>query len=86
MLGDADASGGGRRAGTVRRCLVERYDFNPKTIITALTSDGLAAYLSVAPQPSDVVLQFGSLDVMMVPAQRYIPTPLYSLFPHPVHC
>ncbi|KAJ6523295.1 hypothetical protein B0H19DRAFT_1201757 [Mycena capillaripes] len=82
-LGDVDVGGGGRRAGNIARYLVERYGFDPETGVTPFTSDGLAAYLSLAPAPSDAVLQFGPMDVMMAPAQHYIPTRLYSLFPHP---
>ncbi|KAJ7908853.1 D-xylulose kinase [Mycena leptocephala] len=82
-LGDVDVGGGARRAGNVARYLVERYGFDPETGVTPFTSDGLAAYLSLAPQPSDVVLQFGPMDVMMAPAAHYIPTRLYSLYPHP---
>ncbi|KAJ7102736.1 hypothetical protein C8R44DRAFT_945498 [Mycena epipterygia] len=82
-LGDVDVGGGGRRAGNIARYLVERYGFDPETGVTPFTSDGLAAYLSLAPAPSDAVLQFGPMDVMMSPAQHYIPTRLYSLFPHP---
>ncbi|KAJ6495910.1 D-xylulose kinase [Mycena vulgaris] len=82
-LGDVDVAGGGRRAGNVARYLVERYGFDPETGVTPFTSDGLAAYLSLAPAPSDAVLQFGPMDVMMSPAQHYIPTRLYSLYPHP---
>ncbi|KAJ7242356.1 hypothetical protein B0H12DRAFT_1132424 [Mycena haematopus] len=73
-LGDVDVGGGARRAGNISRYL---------TSVTSFTSDGLAAYLSLAPQPSDAVLQFGPMDVMMAPAQHYIPTRLYSLYPHP---
>ncbi|KAJ7842832.1 D-xylulose kinase [Mycena olivaceomarginata] len=82
-LGDVDVNGGARRAGNISRYLVERYGFDPETSVTPFTSDGLAAYLSLAPQPSDAVLQFGPMDVMMAPAQHYIPTRLYSLYPHP---
>ncbi|KAJ7626762.1 actin-like ATPase domain-containing protein [Mycena rosella] len=82
-LGDVDVGGGARRAGNIARYLVERYGFDPETGVTPFTSDGLAAYLSLAPAPSDAVLQFGPMDVMMCPAQHYIPTRLYSLFPHP---
>ncbi|KAJ7123884.1 hypothetical protein C8R43DRAFT_1111876 [Mycena crocata] len=82
-LGDVDVGGGGRRAGNIARYLVERYGFDPETGVTPFTSDGLAAYLSLAPQPADAVLQFGPMDVMMAPAQHYIPTRLYSLYPHP---
>ncbi|KAJ7876588.1 D-xylulose kinase [Mycena leptocephala] len=82
-LGDVDVGGGARRAGNVARYLVERYGFDPETGVTPFTSDGLAAYLSLAPQPADVVLQFGPMDVMMAPAAHYIPTRLYSLYPHP---
>ncbi|KAJ7457348.1 hypothetical protein FB451DRAFT_593352 [Mycena latifolia] len=82
-LGDVDVAGGARRAGTIARYLVERYGFDPDTGVTPFTSDGLAAYLSLAPAPSDAVLQFGPMDVMMAPAAHFIPTRLYSLFPHP---
>ncbi|KAJ6510819.1 D-xylulose kinase [Mycena sanguinolenta] len=82
-LGDVDVGSGARRAGNISRYLVERYGFDPETSVMSFTSDGLAAYLSMAPQPSDAVLQFGPMDVMMAPAQHYIPTRLYSLFPHP---
>ncbi|KAJ7723012.1 D-xylulose kinase [Mycena maculata] len=82
-LGDVDSSGGGRRAGTVARYLVERYGFDPDTGVTPFTSDALAAYLSLAPAPGDAVLQFGPMDVLLAPAARYVPTRLYQLYPHP---
>ncbi|KAJ7226725.1 D-xylulose kinase [Mycena pura] len=82
-LGEVDLGGGGRRAGTISRYLVERYGFDPETGITSFTSDGLAAYLSLAPALSDTVLQFGPMDTMMTPAQHYLPTRLYHLLPHP---
>ncbi|CAK5263314.1 unnamed protein product [Mycena citricolor] len=82
-LGEVDTTSGGRRAGNVARYLVERYGFDPETAVTQFTNDGLAAYLSLLPAPSDAVLQFGPMDVMMAPAQHYIATRLYSLFPHP---
>ncbi|KAJ7101412.1 hypothetical protein B0H15DRAFT_769804 [Mycena belliarum] len=82
-LGDVDVAGGARRASTVSRYLVERYGFDPDTGVTPFTSDALAAYLSLAPAPSDAVLQFGPMDVLLAPAAQYRPTRLYSLFPHP---
>ncbi|KAF8198176.1 hypothetical protein K438DRAFT_1966919 [Mycena galopus ATCC 62051] len=82
-LGEVEVGGGARRAGTISRYLVERYGFDPETSVTSFTNDALAAYLSLAPQPSDAVLQFGPMDVMMAPAAHYIPTKLYQLFPHP---
>lgn len=54
-----------------------------ETIVTQFTSDYLSTYLSLCPSPSDAVLSFGPMDVILTPAQHYIPTRLYSLFPHP---
>ncbi|KAJ7055463.1 D-xylulose kinase [Mycena amicta] len=82
-LGEVDLTGGGRRAGNISRYLVERYGFDPETGVTSFTSDGLAAYLSMVPSSNDVVIQFGPMDVLMAPAQHYLPTRLYNLFPHP---
>ncbi|KAJ7054865.1 hypothetical protein C8F01DRAFT_1374108 [Mycena amicta] len=82
-LGEVDLTGGGRRAGNISRYLVERYGFDPETGVTSFTSDGLAAYLSMVPSSNDVVIQFGLMDVLMAPAQHYLPTRLYNLFPHP---
>ncbi|KAJ6632189.1 hypothetical protein B0H10DRAFT_7060 [Mycena sp. CBHHK59/15] len=82
-LGDVDVSGGARRAGTVARYLVERYGFDPETLVTPFTSDALATYLSLCPGPADAVLQFGPMDVLMAPAQHYLPTRLFALYPHP---
>ncbi|KAF7305310.1 hypothetical protein HMN09_00782600 [Mycena chlorophos] len=82
-LGEVDLTGGGRRAGNISRYFVERYGFDPETGITSFTNDGLSAYLSVVPAPNDVVLQFGPMDVLMAPAQHYLPTRMYNLFPHP---
>ena len=53
------------------------------TIVTPFTSDYLSAYLSICPSPGDAVLSFGPMDTLMAPAQHYLPTKLYSLFPHP---
>ncbi|KAG5638064.1 hypothetical protein H0H81_002032 [Sphagnurus paluster] len=82
-LGDVDASGGGRRAGNVSRYLVDRYGFEPDTIVASFTSDLLSSYLSLLPSSNDAVLSFGPMDTLMTPAQHYIPTRLYNLFPHP---
>ena len=53
------------------------------TIVAPFTSDFLSTYLSLCPSPSDAALSFGPMDVLMTPAQHYIPTRLYNLFPHP---
>ncbi|KAJ3814370.1 D-xylulose kinase [Lentinula aff. lateritia] len=87
-LGEVDVSGGGRKVGNVSRYLVDRFGFDPETIVTSFTSDYLASYLSCVPSsdPSTgatAVLQFGPMDMLLTPAARYIPTQSYSLFPHP---
>ncbi|KAH9917468.1 actin-like ATPase domain-containing protein [Fomitopsis serialis] len=82
-LGDVDISGGRRRIGSISRYLVERYGFDPETIVTPFTSDYLSTYLSLCPTPSDAVLSFGPMDALLAPATNYIPTRLYTLFPHP---
>ncbi|GLB42709.1 putative xylulokinase activity [Lyophyllum shimeji] len=82
-LGEVDVSGGGRRAGNVSRYLVDRYGFEPDTIVTPFTSDYLSTYLSLLPSQNDAVLSFGPMDTLMTPAQHYIPTRLYNLIPHP---
>ncbi|KAF8063231.1 hypothetical protein FPV67DRAFT_1505659 [Lyophyllum atratum] len=82
-LGDVDVSGGGRRAGNVSRYLVERYGFESDAIVAPFTSDYLSSYLSLLPSQNDAVLSFGPMDVLLTPAQHYIPTRLYNLFPHP---
>ncbi|KAI0690374.1 actin-like ATPase domain-containing protein [Cytidiella melzeri] len=82
-LGDVDTSGGRRRIGNVSRYLVDRYGFDPETIVTPFTADYLSTYLSLIPSPSDAVLSFGPIDMMMTPAPHYIPSRLYNLFPHP---
>ncbi|OSX62720.1 hypothetical protein POSPLADRAFT_1180806 [Postia placenta MAD-698-R-SB12] len=82
-LGDVDISGGRRRIGNVSRYLVDRYGFDPDAIVTPFTADYLSTYLSVCPTPSDAVLSFGPMDVMLAPASNYVPTRLYTLFPHP---
>ncbi|KAH7910083.1 hypothetical protein BJ138DRAFT_151743 [Hygrophoropsis aurantiaca] len=81
-LGDVEVSSG-RRAANVSRYLCERYKFEPDTIVTPFTSDYLSAYLSLCPSPADAVLSFGPMDTLLTPAQHYLPTRLYSLFPHP---
>ncbi|OBZ73108.1 putative D-xylulose kinase A [Grifola frondosa] len=82
-LGDVDVSGGRRRIGNVSRYLVDRYGFDPEAIVTPFTSDILSTYLSLCPSPSDAVMSFGPMDVMLAPAPHFLPTRLYSLFPHP---
>ncbi|KDQ49763.1 hypothetical protein JAAARDRAFT_200595 [Jaapia argillacea MUCL 33604] len=82
-LGDVDLAAGGKRIGTVSKYLVDRYGFDPDTIVTPFTSDYLSSYLSLCPTPSDAVLAFGPMDLLMTPAQQYVPTRLYNLYPHP---
>ncbi|KAI0049120.1 D-xylulose kinase [Auriscalpium vulgare] len=82
-LGDVDISGGGRRIGTVSRYLVDRYGFDPDTILSSFTADYLSTYLSMVPLPSDAVLSFGPMDLLLTSAPHYLPTRLYNVFPHP---
>ncbi|KII84911.1 hypothetical protein PLICRDRAFT_57417 [Plicaturopsis crispa FD-325 SS-3] len=82
-LGEVDVANGGKRIGTVSKYLVERYQFDPDTIVTPFTSDYLSTYLSLCPSTSDAVLSFGPMDALLTPVQTYIPTRLYSLYPHP---
>ncbi|KAF9032393.1 hypothetical protein BJ165DRAFT_1357960 [Panaeolus papilionaceus] len=82
-LGDVDLSGGARKAGNVSRYLVDRYGFDSETIVTPFTSDYLLSYLSLLPSPNDAVLSLGPMDTLLTPAQHYIPTRLYNIFPHP---
>ncbi|KAI0065084.1 actin-like ATPase domain-containing protein [Artomyces pyxidatus] len=82
-LGEVDMSGGGRRIATVSRYLVDRYGFEPDTIISSFTADYLSNYLSVCPSPSDAVLSFGPMDFLLTSAPHYLPTRLYNVFPHP---
>ncbi|KAI6039367.1 hypothetical protein EDC04DRAFT_3062190 [Pisolithus marmoratus] len=81
-LGEVDLTNG-RKSANLSRYIIERYGFEPDTIVTPFTSDYLSAYLSICPSPGDAVLSFGPMDTLMTPAQHYIPTRLYSLFPHP---
>ncbi|OAX34810.1 actin-like ATPase domain-containing protein [Rhizopogon vinicolor AM-OR11-026] len=81
-LGDVEIAGG-RKAAHISRYLCERYGFESDTIVTPFTSDYLSAYLSLCPSPGDAVLSFGPMDTLLTPAQHYLPTRLYSLFPHP---
>jgi hypothetical protein len=57
--------------------------FRLETIVAPFTSDFLASYLSQLPSAGDAVLSFGPIDTLLAPAQHYIPTRLYNLFPHP---
>ncbi|TFK21695.1 actin-like ATPase domain-containing protein [Coprinopsis marcescibilis] len=82
-LGDVDVTGGGRRVGNISRYLVERYGFDPETVVSAFTSDYISTYLSLCPSPNDAVLSFGPMDTLLTPAQHYIPKRLYNLYPHP---
>ncbi|KAF9484591.1 D-xylulose kinase [Pholiota conissans] len=82
-LGDVDVSGGSRKVGNVSRYLVERYGFDPETIVAPFTTDFLASYLSILPSLGDAIFSFGPMDTLLAPAQHYIPTRLYNLLPHP---
>ncbi|KAF5319146.1 hypothetical protein D9619_008472 [Psilocybe cf. subviscida] len=82
-LGDVDSSRGSKKAGNVSRYLVERYGFDPETVVAPFTSDYLSSYLSLLPSPGDAVLSFGPTDTLLAPSQRYTPSRHYSLLPHP---
>lgn len=60
-----------------------KFQLGVDTIVTPFSSDYLATYLSLCPTPSDAVLSFGPMDVMLAPAASYVPTRFYNLFPHP---
>lgn len=53
------------------------------TILLPFTSDYLSTFLSLTPSPSDAVLSFGPMDIMLTTAPHYLPNRLYTLFPHP---
>ncbi|KAF8579137.1 actin-like ATPase domain-containing protein [Ramaria rubella] len=82
MLGHVELDAG-RKLGNIASYFVERYGFDPETFITPFTSDHLATYLSLCPTSSDSIISFGSSDVFLTAASHYLPTRLYSLFPHP---
>ena len=54
-----------------------------ETIVASFTSDFLSSYLSLLPSSGDAVVSFGPIDTFLTPAQHYIPTRFYNLFPHP---
>ncbi|KAF9002097.1 actin-like ATPase domain-containing protein [Cyathus striatus] len=83
-LGDVDCSGARGRVGNVSRYLVERYGFDPETIVAPFISSTLSNYLSLLPSQGDAILSFGPMDTLLTPAAHYIPTRLYTLIPHPV--
>ncbi|KAH8978855.1 hypothetical protein EDB92DRAFT_1955857 [Lactarius akahatsu] len=53
------------------------------TIIASFTADYLSTYLSPVPSPSDGVLSFGLMDFLLTCAPHYLPSRLYSVYPHP---
>lgn len=53
------------------------------TIVTPFALDTLSSYLSLVPQPADVVLQLGPMDYLMASAPNYVPSRLFNLYPHP---
>jgi xylulokinase len=53
------------------------------TTIASFTADYLATYLSLVPSPSDAILSFGPMDFLLTSAPHYLPSRLYSVFPHP---
>jgi hypothetical protein len=53
------------------------------TIISTFTADYLSTYLSLVPSPSDAVLSFGPMDFLLTSAPHYLPSRLYTVFPHP---
>ncbi|TDL15765.1 actin-like ATPase domain-containing protein [Rickenella mellea] len=81
LLGDVDIGGSWR--GSVGSYFVERYGFSPDTFLTSFTPEPLSTYLSLLPSPTDSVLTFGPMDVLMTPAPHYLPSRLYTLVPHP---
>ncbi|KAJ3889190.1 hypothetical protein GG344DRAFT_79036 [Lentinula edodes] len=87
VRGEVDVSGGGRKVGNVSQYLADSFGFDPETIVTSFTSDYLASFFLVSLfDPSTgatAVLQFGSMDMLLIPAARHIRTPSSSLFPHP---
>lgn len=54
-----------------------------ETIVAPFTGDFFASYLSLLPSSGDAVVSFGPIDTLLTPAQHYIPTRFYNLFPHP---
>src|SRR5712671_372397 len=54
-----------------------------ETTIASFTADYLSTYLSLIPSPSDAVLSFGPMDFLLTSAPHYLPSRLYSMFPHP---
>ena len=59
------------------------YSICKDTIIATFTADYLSTYLSLVPSPSDAILSFGPMDFLLTSAPHYLPSRLYSVFPHP---
>jgi xylulokinase len=53
------------------------------TTIASFTADYLSTYLSLVPSPSDAILSFGPMDFLLTSAPHYLPSRLYSVYPHP---
>ncbi|KAF8329836.1 uncharacterized protein EI90DRAFT_3125091 [Cantharellus anzutake] len=82
MLGDVERSGGAE-VGLISPYFVERYGLRSDVTISPFISDSLSAYLSISPSPNDIVMSFGTTDVLMASARKYVPSRLYHLHPHP---
>ena len=52
-------------------------------MIASFTADYLSTYLSLVPSASDAVLSFGPMDFLLTSAAHYLPSRLYSVYPHP---
>ena len=59
------------------------YSLCQDTIIATFTADYLSTYLSLVPSPSDAVLSFGPMDFLLTSAPHYVPSRLYTVYPHP---
>ncbi|WVW80699.1 hypothetical protein I302_102685 [Kwoniella bestiolae CBS 10118] len=76
-------SDGGKPVGRIGKWFVERYGFDPESLVFPGTGDNPATFLSLTLRESEGLISMGTSDVVLVSTSNYYPLPEHHAFFHP---
>lgn len=70
--------------GRIASYFAQKYGVNSECLIVPATGDNPGTILSLPLEPNDVIISLGTSTTALVVTEKYVPSPLYHLFNHPV--
>ena len=81
-LGTFEEDGGGS-LGRVSSYFVQRYGFNPESIVSPCTGDNPSTILSLPLRPTDAIVSLGTSSTFLMSTPEYVPDESYHFMNHP---